>query len=504
MIQVVHLLANVLSSARLVAGSNGTRREVSWAVTARARTPSLPPLQGGELILLPTASVGFHGGADALPAVLRSFQEAGASAVVVWGDLTEPAAAAAEELNLPLLLCETVSPAELERTLVEHIARTLRQGISAQEERPARLLEALAANRGLESILRVLSESVQKPVGYFPQRGTPVLHPSGSFELSDPEVSLLAAGASAATASSPEAGRFLWTAPVERRGVRRGTLVVLGDSATPGAADSLSLRQTAAAVAVETGRLDELEAAQQRLRAELAADLFDGRAAASLPARAAALGVEIPANGVVIALGGGRPDEPLPSGVRRLRLTPQTRLYYPVLQMDDQVLAYLPAAYAPGGPRTVPAGVSLPVGVCSGWSTRVDCLESIPDAVEEARAALVVSQCLRQGRPVTFAEAGVAGLLTPLRKMRLARSTVTSLIAPLMEYDAQHDGSLVETLRVYLDCAANTSTTAAVLHLHRNSVAYRLRRVEELTGRRLDSAEDRHMFSLALILHSML
>lgn len=500
MIQVVHLLADVLSHARLAAGAAGTRREVTWAVTARARTPSLPPLQGGELVLLPAPTASYHGGPDALPSMLLGFHEAGACGVVVWTEPSDAAKAAADSSCLPLILCGSVSAAELERSLVEHVARALRQGISAQEERPARLLEALAANRGIESILRVLSESVQRPAGYFPHTGKPVIHPPGSFQLTETELGGISAALDAGEGAARTDAGLVWAAPVERRGRRAGALVVLAGEEAPGAADALSLRQTAAAVAVETGRLDELEAAEERLRAELAEELFGGRPSGSVHERAAALGVALPLEGVVLALGGSSPDDPLPPQARRLRPHGIGRRRYPVLETSQRLLAYLPAEAA-----TAPENeLRLPAGVSAAWSEPVASLSSLPNAVDQASASLIVSQCLEGGRAVRFSNAGGAALLTALRAVPFARHAVARVMAPLVQYDEEHRGNLVQTLRVYLACGSSQSRAAHALHLHRNSLAYRLRRVEELTGRSLERPEDRLLLTVALTLHPML
>jgi len=50
---------------------------------------------------------------------------------------------------------------------------------------------------------------------------------------------------------------------------------------------------------------------------------------------------------------------------------------------------------------------------------------------------------------------------------------------------SQEAGVLLGTLKMWFDEDGATSTAAQRLHVHRNTVRYRLRRVEELTGRSL-------------------
>lgn len=74
------------------------------------------------------------------------------------------------------------------------------------------------------------------------------------------------------------------------------------------------------------------------------------------------------------------------------------------------------------------------------------------------------------------------------------------LLGPLSAYDVEHRSSLVETLRVFLECNGSWNQAAERLHVHVNTLRYRLRRVEELTGRDLMSFPDRVDFHLALTL----
>jgi DNA-binding PucR family transcriptional regulator len=57
-----------------------------------------------------------------------------------------------------------------------------------------------------------------------------------------------------------------------------------------------------------------------------------------------------------------------------------------------------------------------------------------------------------------------------------------ALVEPLREHDRRRRGDLVRTLRVYFAAGANASSAADRLFLHRNSMLYRLARIEELTG----------------------
>jgi DNA-binding PucR family transcriptional regulator len=56
------------------------------------------------------------------------------------------------------------------------------------------------------------------------------------------------------------------------------------------------------------------------------------------------------------------------------------------------------------------------------------------------------------------------------------------LVRPLIEHDRERRSDLVRTLRVYFATGANASEAADRLFLHRNSLLYRLERIQKLTG----------------------
>ncbi|NJP79172.1 PucR family transcriptional regulator, partial [Streptomyces sp. AA8] len=57
---------------------------------------------------------------------------------------------------------------------------------------------------------------------------------------------------------------------------------------------------------------------------------------------------------------------------------------------------------------------------------------------------------------------------------------------------------LARTAEVFLDCAGQAGRTAAALGIHRQTLYYRLARVEQLTGLDLDEGEGRLLLHMAL------
>ena len=72
------------------------------------------------------------------------------------------------------------------------------------------------------------------------------------------------------------------------------------------------------------------------------------------------------------------------------------------------------------------------------------------------------------------------------------------LLDPLAGHDAARGSELLPTLAAFLSSGGRWAPTAAQLHLHVNTLRYRVDRIETLTGRNLDDPDDRVDFHLAL------
>ena len=85
----------------------------------------------------------------------------------------------------------------------------------------------------------------------------------------------------------------------------------------------------------------------------------------------------------------------------------------------------------------------------------------------------------------------------------LARSQELSpfgeVVRPLVAYDRERRSDLVKTLRVYFETGANASEAADRLFLHRNSLLYRLARIEKLVGLDLKDPRARLILQLGLL-----
>ncbi|MBQ0986828.1 PucR family transcriptional regulator ligand-binding domain-containing protein [Streptomyces sp. F63] len=125
--------------------------------------------------------------------------------------------------------------------------------------------------------------------------------------------------------------------------------------------------------------------------------------------------------------------------------------------------------------------------------------EGLRGALEEARHARRVAAA-RPGRVCAAGHQELAShvLLLPFVPDDVRRAFTTRLLEPLRDYDRRHRAELVPTLDAFLDSDGSWTRCAARLHLHVNTLRYRVGRIEQLTGRDLSRLEDKLDFFLAL------
>ncbi|MGW3101882.1 PucR family transcriptional regulator [Streptomyces sp. NPDC001100] len=117
-------------------------------------------------------------------------------------------------------------------------------------------------------------------------------------------------------------------------------------------------------------------------------------------------------------------------------------------------------------------------------------------AYKQAEQALSVAR--RRGRVFVEHEQLAAGSVLPLLADDAVRAFADGLLRPLSEHDATGRGDLVASLRAWLSRHGQWDAAAADLGVHRHTLRYRMRRVEEILGRSLDDPDVRMELWLAL------
>jgi purine catabolism regulator len=124
---------------------------------------------------------------------------------------------------------------------------------------------------------------------------------------------------------------------------------------------------------------------------------------------------------------------------------------------------------------------------------------SLRRSYEEAQEAADIGRRLSPGARVTcFWELGLMDWLYQLSPEALEANPFLSIIGTLAEHDQRTKGDLVRTLEAYLDKGGALAEAAAELTIHRNTLLYRISRIEEIAGVDLRDVDQRLNLHVAL------
>ncbi|TQS43547.1 helix-turn-helix domain-containing protein [Cryptosporangium phraense] len=465
-------------------------------------------LSGGELVL--TGLVWWAGDAGAFVDALAG---AGATALgageAALGAIPAELVEECERRGLPLFeVPASVSFAEITRRVLA-------------ENRPARpvgrrLLAVLAGRAGLNRLLDVASAELGAPCA--------VLSPVTGLIAGPPPPSADALVRAFLTAPRRPAsvtvdGRRIRLLPADAPDRHRTVSWFVACEADPGDPDATALaEELAGLVALERARVDAGHRAERRLadqvlraltaQADATGELLPAlRIAGIAPGTpttvlvgqgelGAALLAEILRTAVPDPVVGVRGSEAIAVVPSRPTLTSPTapeEAVRPADRLAEAVRSGLRAV----GPGL--GGLRLPVGV----SGTVPAGPALVAALEEARHAAGLAAARTEPTAVVTADEVDSHMLllgsVPDEVRRAYRNRV---LGPVLAYDEAHDAELVATLVAFLAHAGSWSRCAEELHLHVNTVRYRIAKVEQLTGRNLGRLDDRVDLFLALRLKS--
>lgn len=540
---------------RLLGGEGELDRTVRGVMTTDLRDPSRY-LSGGELVL--TGLAWRRDAADSEPFV-RLLVQAGVVALAAGeaelGDIPDDLVVACARHRLPLFAVhESVAFA----TITEHVVRQVsgeRAGdLAAVVDRHRRMMTSGPAGGGPDVVLDLLGTDldlrawVLSPTGRLiagPKVAGPGLPADTCAKLAAEHLAAARTGrrgphrvtlGSASYSLFPVRGSS--RAPQASRDVRE---TVLSDWLLAVEADAgdwpeerLDLLQgVTQLIAVERDRRDAARTVRRRLAQEVLELVQTGAAPAEIAARLrVAAPVLLPGLGaaphwqVVVArvewqdtdLEGGPVAQSLLEEilVDPSAMGPEPSDRIAVAHTGDEAIALvpLPAVSAEhDGTETgiladalldsvrdpLTSGLDDDGRVTLGVSASVHSAEGLRGALEEARHARRVAAA-RPGRVCAAGHQELAShvLLLPFVPDDVRRAFTARLLDPLRDYDRRHRAELIPTLEAFLDCDGSWTRCATRLHLHVNTLRYRVGRIEQLTSRDLSRLEDKLDFFLAL------
>ena len=104
----------------------------------------------------------------------------------------------------------------------------------------------------------------------------------------------------------------------------------------------------------------------------------------------------------------------------------------------------------------------------------------------------------RTGAVSAFGDLGILRLLLQVPDLAELRSFAADVLGKLSMHEHEHKSEYLTTLACYFRENNSPQRASRILHVHPNTVAYRVKRIEEITGLRLDNYSDRLIAQVAL------
>jgi PucR family transcriptional regulator, purine catabolism regulatory protein len=135
-----------------------------------------------------------------------------------------------------------------------------------------------------------------------------------------------------------------------------------------------------------------------------------------------------------------------------------------------------------------------------GWGNTFEVLPDGKKSREQAELALKVALTSEKKHYFGYENLGFYKVLFNVANRRELEMFRSEILAPLQAYDQHHHSELVLTLTSFLEDSNNLIGLAEKLHIHRNTLRYRLQKVEEVTGRNLSDTQDRmHLYFATVV-----
>ena len=506
----------------VVIGDGSLGRAIRWAHVIEMPDPD-DLLKGGELVL----TTGLGAGDEARHQALwsASLIEQGMAALAVelgssWREVPAPVVAACARANIPVVAFHRpVRFIEITEAVHGAVVNAQYALLARGEEIHRRFTELILQGRGVPEILAELVTAVGNPVVLEDAGGSLVYYVSGPH---GDDLALSAWADVHRAEDRGEAAEGMFAAEVRLLDSSWGRLLALALETPLDDFDRVAVERAALAVAIGLLAQQHDEQLRARSRGAFLSDLADGRVEeGDARRRAEALGLTAANRGALLPIvatwrapsfarrrAGAEPGEArVADGITWTRLSGELRtalsstglavligpwdvdllilLALGAREYDgalaDHVAHLFQGALDRHGLGPVDAALAIG-GPADSWVAAGQALRRVRRSAGAA-TALPPAQWHDARRP------GVADLLHDLRDTPELEAFVEEQLGPLLADGAPRTRALLETLEAYLAAGGRKAEAARTLHLERQSLYLRLRRIEEMLGVSLDDED---------------
>jgi purine catabolism regulator len=496
---------------KLAAGADAaTEREVRWVHISELRDPT-PWLSGGELLLTTGIQLETAAQQREFVELIAGREVAGLGFGTGFDHAKVPKALVreAESRSLPLFEVPYEKPfIAITEAAANHLVNeqydVLSRGIAVNE----RLERLVLEGGGLEEIAREIASAVGGSSVVLDARGERLA--AGGRRLAAEvlesvraEVQVRGSAAAPFVLPRPELrGRALAHPVSPRGGDAEAWLVVVRRAGELGNFERLCVQQAAIVVALELMRERVARDTERRLSGEVLSAILSGRLAADdIRDRLAPFGIGDSASVLVFALADAAGSQETLE--RHLRASGHPALVATHPAGRSELLC---AVVDPGGgdPIEIAAGARAELesshGEARAAASRAGAAEHVRPSVHEARCALEATAFANGAAPdvASHRDLGAFTLLLSVQDGEALRLYTESVLGPIEDSDERYAAELLRSLEAYIERNGHWERAAGDCYCHRHTLRYRIKRIEEITGRDLSRANDRVEMWLAL------
>lgn len=528
------------AGTRVVAGTDGLDREVTWASRLRSAPPAFGHISGGEIVLLPPGVIDMIDERLTLGDAIRQLTAFGVSAVAIEGEADPDARAAADAGYMPLLVLPSrVDFGLLERATSRTIAERRREIQHLGQEAGRRLMELAIAGEPVAELTGELSRLAKRAVALESRDGRLLsfhAEPDNGLVQEDASRILQQTNAhahgwlrSVGSSSAAEPPTHAWqtetgwtriVAPVSGRDGLLGNLSIFVPSGTERPEDTIFASRGAAAGAVTLTR--EVATANVRREVELNVldEMLDGalRSEVSLGQQAQRLGHDLDQDFCSLIArvdpaqsGPSRSREGrwtiLEEGLQRTTRSSDLNILWRVRNTTAEVVWPVNdssdlESFADIVRNALNAALQtrgLDEVVSIGMGRPAHGIQGIRRSHQEARQALTLGRRLHgSGHITNFDDLGMYRLILAAEHLPELGTFQDEALGKLLAYDKMHNSNLIQTLDAFFAANCSPKEAASILDVHRNTVLYRLDRIAAISGMDLDEPDTRLRLHLAL------
>src|SRR2546428_4820143 len=537
------------ANVKLIAGANGLDRPIEWVRSME--TPEIRP-RAGDLMF--TTGFPIKDDREAQSRLVARIADSDGAGLVVrphpyLRKLPPEMVSEANRLNVPLF---TVGPdvqlIDLMTPLLERIINAEHWRLKRSLDIHRRFTELVLDGKGVKEICKTLSDLLESAVVIEDASFHLLAHAGGTGDphrketiqrqgtpqrvLFDPQIQRMLREIEAKRGpikvpAFPHVGmsKERLIAPILAANQVLGYISVMDNQAHNEDLAFLALEQAALVLALSIAKERELAEVEGRVRGEFLGDLLFGTYGddAAAQRRARHLGYPLHGQHIVMLVdiddfrGFNRARQISEDAIQALkreflrRVTAVVRASYAralVQGRSDSVVSLLPLGTEPGEHQSRVHALGMQVRqsiadwkpgftVSVGFSGPVEAPTGVAGAQREVTSVMdSLARFKRWGQVVAVPELGLTGLLAAVADERLV-DYAHRLLGPLVEHDRARNGSLVATLRAYLE-TGEQQEAAKRLRVHPNTLRYRLDRIREIGGFHLPGAGTRPKLPRAL------